>query len=566
MAMAALLPRGLSIRARAVFRTRQLLFRGFCAHVSDDDAQGRSIAVDRSGLLQHRAPTSGDTSHKTPRTPLLDVMEAIVSGRGPMSVADYMRRALTHPEHGYYMRRDVFGREGDFVTAPEVLSVFGELVGIWCVAMWQQLGEPEQLRIVELGPGRGTLMRDLLRITRKFEPFYGALTVHLCDASPALMKIQQQRIGCEAVSDKEAEEAAARLGVDLQQTPEAEAEASSLSSPRMPPLRSMRMPDAGPWVHWHNSFSDVPEDAPTLFVAQEFFDALPVYQFELTSRGWVERLVDVADAEDPHHLRFALSPGPTPATQALVLGRKTDVRVAVRALRDQIDQLRQVALEMDVDLGDEQRSGAAATTTPTAAPASSSTAAPSASAAPASETATADSSEPKTLADEAVGDRVEVCAEGMAVMQQLAERISRSTGAILAIDYGNDFAAQDSLRAISKHEFVHPLQSPGECDLTADVDFHMLRKTAMAAKPDIEAWGPVTQNEFLHNMGIGPRMAQLLKAHEHDEEAVERMIQAYHRLTDEDQMGSVYKVMAVVHNSAQWAPGFEEWHRHRQQS
>mmetsp|Transcript_387 Transcript_387/g.625 ORF Transcript_387/g.625 Transcript_387/m.625 type:complete len:366 (-) Transcript_387:566-1663(-) len=108
-----------------------------------------------------------------------------------MSVSDFMKAAMTHPDHGYYMRRDVFGPQGDFVTAPEISQMFGELIGVWCVVMWQQAGRPKVFRLVELGPGRGTLISDLLRATRQFRDFYASLSVHLVDASPALRNIQR---------------------------------------------------------------------------------------------------------------------------------------------------------------------------------------------------------------------------------------------------------------------------------------------------------------------------------------------------------------------------------------
>ena len=117
---------------------------------------------------------------------------------GPLSVKEFMTVALTHPKYGYYMRRDVFGRAGDFVTSPEVSQTFGELLGIWCVASWQQLGSPPAVRLAELGPGRGTLMADLLRATAVFPKFHAALSVHMVEASPHLRGMQRQRLGGEA--------------------------------------------------------------------------------------------------------------------------------------------------------------------------------------------------------------------------------------------------------------------------------------------------------------------------------------------------------------------------------
>lgn len=91
-------------------------------------------------------------------TSLTDILTSQILTRGPLSVAEFMRQALSHPHLGYYMTRDVFGQRGDFTTSPEISQLFGELLGVWCVAMWQQMGQPDHVELVELGPGRGTLM------------------------------------------------------------------------------------------------------------------------------------------------------------------------------------------------------------------------------------------------------------------------------------------------------------------------------------------------------------------------------------------------------------------------
>ncbi len=97
-----------------------------------------------------------------------------------------MALALGHPEHGYYRRRDPLGRAGDFITAPEISQMFGEMIGLWCVAVWHAMGEPDPLVLAELGPGRGTLMADLLRAVAVDPPFRAAVRIHLVETSPAL--------------------------------------------------------------------------------------------------------------------------------------------------------------------------------------------------------------------------------------------------------------------------------------------------------------------------------------------------------------------------------------------
>ena len=100
------------------------------------------------------------------RSPLENEIRRLIAAAGPMSIAEYMRLCLTHPQYGYYVTRDPLGAHGDFVTAPEISQMFGELIGVWMVAVWQQMGSPENVRVVELGPGRGTLMSDALRAAK----------------------------------------------------------------------------------------------------------------------------------------------------------------------------------------------------------------------------------------------------------------------------------------------------------------------------------------------------------------------------------------------------------------
>src|SRR6516165_11285851 len=117
-------------------------------------------------------------------TPLEAEIRRLIEIAGPMPVADYMRICLTHPRLGYYTTRDPIGARGDFITAPEISQMFGELIGLWMAAVWQQMGAPENVRVVELGPGRGTLLLDALRAARVVEGFREAIVLHLVEISP----------------------------------------------------------------------------------------------------------------------------------------------------------------------------------------------------------------------------------------------------------------------------------------------------------------------------------------------------------------------------------------------
>lgn len=198
--------------------------------------------------------------------------------RGPISVSTWMRDCLTHPVYGYYMATDVFGARGDFVTAPEVSPLFCQVVGSWVAHQWSAMGKPRNVKLVELGPGRGTLMASVLTSLRKADEavLSSGMSVHMMEASPFLSNLQRQRIG-----------------------------------------------DAGfKQLHWHASINAIPEEGPFIVIAHEYFDALPVFRFHyVEKRGvWCEEMVDVVDGGDDDDngggspLRFVLSPEPTPAT------------------------------------------------------------------------------------------------------------------------------------------------------------------------------------------------------------------------------------------------------------
>jgi len=179
-------------------------------------------------------------------TPLARLLRERIRANGPISLADYMGEALAHPEHGYYRSRDPLGVAGDFTTAPEISQMFGELIGLWCAVVWQSMGSPPDVVLAELGPGRGTLMADLLRAAAMVPDFRRAVRVHLVETSRPLRAKQADRL-------------------------------------------------AGVAPVWHDDISTLPP-GPLLLIANEFFDALPVRQWIRRGDGWHERLVG-ADGE-----------------------------------------------------------------------------------------------------------------------------------------------------------------------------------------------------------------------------------------------------------------------------
>lgn len=345
---------------------------------------------------------------------------ARIEATGPISIADYMAECLMHPEHGYYQQQAVFGAEGDFITAPEISQMFGEMVGLWLADRWIKMGRPESLQLIELGPGRGTLMADILRATEPVEDFQDALNVHLVEASSQLRDEQRKRV---------------------------------------------------PTAMWHDSLRTVPE-GPALIVANEFFDALPIHQFEKRDGIWLERVVGVADGNLAPMLAQA---GP------------------------------QVSLI------------------------------------------------PNHLKQSPEGCVLEVCPAALSVIGDMAERFSLTSGAALIIDYGyRKSAPGETLQAVADHAYANPFSNPGQADLTAHVDFEQLARAA--TEKGLKSYGAANQGIFLMSIGLGARAQHLARS---SEPAVQEQILAdLTRLTADDQMGSLFKVLALQSYDLPPPPGF----------
>ncbi len=178
-------------------------------------------------------------------TALTERLTALIRAEGPMRMDSFMGLCLMHPEHGYYTTRDPLGAAGDFITSPEISQMFGELLGLALVQSWMDQGRPGRFALAELGPGRGTLMADMLRATRGVPGFHAALSVHLVEASPVLRARQADLLGQSGIT-------------------------------------------------WHDRAEDLP-DAPLFVVANEFFDALPIRQLERSGAGWREHVVGLRD-------------------------------------------------------------------------------------------------------------------------------------------------------------------------------------------------------------------------------------------------------------------------------
>jgi NADH dehydrogenase [ubiquinone] 1 alpha subcomplex assembly factor 7 len=524
---------------------------------TDPDGSTRralEVAIDRTGLFRAiEQAHGGDDATKHLRGLEAHLASIIKFRGGPVTVAEYMQEVLTHPEFGYYMHRDVFGQRGDFITSPEVSQVFGELMGAWAVWQWTQLGKPKNARLVELGPGRGTLMADLLRATSVFEAFAQSVSVHMVEVSPALREMQRKSLRCAAKNEK-----------NEKKTPRGTGDASGpnavptgFASLRVPknPLNSGSSGSSGASaasagahgstpeelglepidegvsgfggvpVAWHETLDGVP-DGPTILIAHEFFDAMPVHQFTRTERGWCERLVatrgSVArtqsesdekdeDASGEDALEMVLSPGLTPAG-ALMIPRRLE------------------GMPEDVKGGLRQ---------------------------------------------------LEISPRTLAIWERVAARVERHGGAALAVDYGEEGPIGDSLQAIKDHAFVPVLRDPGSADLSVYVDFGAMRQVIerraegepssgeSESQPGkgVRCYGPVTQRDLLFRLGIQERLQTLVGECETEEQA-ERVYEACARLVGGDElrddsagagpgMGFRYKALAIVSAGLGAPAGFE---------
>ncbi len=201
------------------------------------------------------------TGIETAASILSDRLSETIRRDGPITVADYMSAVA----EAYYSQGDVFGTHGDFITAPEISQTFGEMIGLWCATVWQNMGRPNPCRFVECGPGRGTLMADALRAARAVPEFLEAADVHLIERSSALEDIQRRTLGEQQIT-------------------------------------------------WHKSFDACP-DGPLILVANEFLDALPICQFEKTTEGWMERRIG-ADEAGRFHFTLCMPSDGTPDTSS----------------------------------------------------------------------------------------------------------------------------------------------------------------------------------------------------------------------------------------------------------
>ncbi|KAL8751853.1 MAG: hypothetical protein Q9184_005926, partial [Pyrenodesmia sp. 2 TL-2023] len=441
-------------------------------------------------------------------TPLAKTIADAIATTGPISIAAYMRQCLTSPEGGYYTTnregQDQFGRNGDFVTSPEISQVFGELLGIWLEVEWQLQGRKKHgVEIIEVGPGRGTLMDDILRV-RTLQPSLETYiaepdkdeNVYLVEASPALRNAQKKLLCGDA---------------PLEETGAGHRSISKHARLPITWYEDIRLvPNGRPscqfrWIR--RLIISIGADKTPFIFAHEFFDALPIHAFQ------------------------SVPPSPSPSdTLATPTGPISLNRPSPEASKPQWREL---------------------LVTPTSPPSKFTSSASSPTSAYPEESkddfqlTLAKASNPSSLLLPSQSSRykallphpgsvIEISPESQSYAAEFARRIGGSTlskpstaqtstppappkpnasGAALILDYGpSNTIPTSTLRGIRSHQLVSPFSSPGLVDLSADVDFTALVEAALGASENVEAHGPVEQGPFLEQMGIWDRADQLQRA------------------------------------------------------
>ncbi|PWN24715.1 DUF185-domain-containing protein [Jaminaea rosea] len=457
-----------------------------------------------------------------------------------------MRTCLLDPAQGYYASanapgqqealeehggRDVLGARGDFITSPEISQVFGELLAVYFVSRWQASSSPTSLRLIEFGPGKGTLLADMIRTFSRFPLLSHLKTIHLVETSEGLMRLQLSAI--------ESALAAAGKRIAMPRNDGSSQAADEVHVEYFPHVDAVPI-DPSQW---------------TMLVAHEFFDALPIHIFERTVSGFRELLVDVQ-----HQQRQAASGGVQEQRQSGV------TTIKVSDLRSSSSSSSNSSKEGGKDA---------------TAAASSSTSTPSS---PAFRYVLSPTETPwtKLLASSnprfqrlQPGQRVEISPESWATARRIGELVAGKKakpapgqesdaapskepdesassgpsqgGAGLIVDYGDSKAFGGSFRAFKSHKIVDPLTNPGTADLTANVDFSYL-STALATT-EAKGMGPMFQAHFLASLGLEPRVGALMNAVGDNDERKKVIEGAAKRLVDPTGMGAQYKVLGVHANA-----------------
>ena len=356
-------------------------------------------------------------------TPLGEDLQYYISMRGPISLHDYIGQTSNHSLYGYYhqssnslekndenlendsigsndeinsnnnsnstnkLKGTVIGKKGDFITSPEISQLFGECIGIWCISVWQQLGCPEQFNLIELGPGNGTLMKDILRVANRFPNFKKAISINFIELSESMRIKQRETLEIndivENIVDKNEDSKVINYEYEeflTKPTPSKKKQMMNhtSSNPSSNQSNTPKTNDSqtvsttssnnnnnnnnndkkqnntaqtndGVLVTWYDFLQNVPqsETIPNIIIAQEFLDALPVHQFVYTKNGWREKLVDFdLDPNTKMNFRIVLSKSSTPASKTLLNLHEKDMKDFSNNNQEQDKQQQQSQLQL----------------------------------------------------------------------------------------------------------------------------------------------------------------------------------------------------------------------------
>lgn len=370
-------------------------------------------------------------------TPLLEKLRKVIRRDSVISVSEYMDYCLQDLDFGYYRSKTALGAEGDFITAPEISQLFGELIGLWAVVVWKQMGEPGKFNLVELGGGRGTLLNDALRAARLVPQFLSAADVHLVEVNPLLRHQQEEALG--AIGEHVAS------------------------------------------IEWHDEAAEVSAaslgDIPTILIANEFLDTFPPEQYVRKEGGWLRRGIELDEYDG---LAFNAY-GDSFTSKVPIENRMLDSLYPNAGDGDIVERTPFAYVPCDI--------------------------------------------------------------------------LDHATCAALFIDYGHtEPTSGDTLQAMRDHAYEHPLTSPGEADLTVQVDFSQFAGDVRRRNPNLTVDGPITQAEFLGRLGIVERASMLMGKNPAHAPQIEAAVA---RLITPQGMGTRFKAIGVRSTDLPPLPAFE---------
>ncbi|KAF3074390.1 NADH dehydrogenase [ubiquinone] complex I, assembly factor 7 [Trichoderma lentiforme] len=495
-----------SLPRAAHFARQRLLLQSRTHSVSYTHITRPSICVPR----YFSSTSSRRVEERKWSTPLAKQLYEAISTTGSVPLASYMRMCLTGDLGGYYTGavgegRDQFGTKGDFVTSPEISQIFGELLGIWFIAEWMSQGRPSKgVQLIEIGPGRGTLMDDMLRTIQRFPAMANSIeNVFMVEASRELRETQKKLL----------------CGPDAPST-ESKAGCHSPSKYGSAPIV---------WTETIKSIPIEPDKTPFI-VAHEFFDALPIHTFQSAAAAAPKPSPSTSSSPQPDDASPAPDPAPPTMEWREMMVSITPPGATHADLGTPKSQQHEPPPEFQLVL-------------------SSSTTRHS--------RVLPESSTRYRRLKQHPGSVIEICPDASLYAADFAARIGGSrahpkaspSGAALILDYGTaDTVPINSLRGIRQHRLVSPFSAPGLVDLSADVDFHAIAEAATLASDGVEVHGPISQADFLELMGIRQRAEALSKVPGVSPSKASDIEKAWKRLVDRGPsgMGKVYKALAIL--------------------